>query len=197
MGLQFLAPEFLDYQLTGRLATRSGNRSPDAAPHGIYPCSGEDQWCAIAIESDEQWRALARALGHPDWACAKELATCGGRLEHESQIDARLTEWTTRQTPETVMERLLKEGVPAGKVQRSSDLLRDPQYQHRSFYREHEHPVIGAAQYAGHQFRIRGYDNGPRHAAPVLGQHSFEVMSELLGIDPERIAELMARGAIE
>ena len=95
------------------------------------------------------------------------------------------------------MQELLRAGVPAAVVQRSSDLLRDPQYEHRGFYREHDHAVMGRNRYAGHQFRIRGYDGGPRTAAPTLGQHSFEVMSELLGIEPEKIAELMADGAIE
>jgi crotonobetainyl-CoA:carnitine CoA-transferase CaiB-like acyl-CoA transferase len=95
------------------------------------------------------------------------------------------------------MQCLIAVGVPAGVVQRSSDLLRDPQYRHRGFYRKHEHAVMGPILYAGHQFRIQGYDSGPRSAAPALGQHSFEVMSELLGVEPEQIAELMADGAIE
>ena len=65
------------------------------------------------------------------------------------------------------------------------------------FFRELEHSVMGPCRYAGHQFRIRGYEGGPRFAAPALGQHSFEVLSDVLGIDPERIAELMSEGAIE
>ena len=87
-------------------------------------------------------------------------------------------------------------GVPAGAVQRSSDLAVDPQLRHRRFHRELLHPEMGRGPYAGHQFRIRGYDSGPRFAAPVLGQHSFEVMSELLGIPDEEVGELMASGII-
>jgi benzylsuccinate CoA-transferase BbsF subunit len=197
MGLQFLAPELIDYQVSGRLATRDGNRAADAAPHGVYPCAGDDQWCAIAVLDDAQWQALVDALGRPGWATAPELSTVAGRLARESEIDEQLASWTRSLEPAAAMETLQKRGVPAGRVQRSSDLLRDPQYRHRRFYREHEHPEIGVAPYAGHQFRIRNYDNGPRHAGPTLGQHSFEVMTELLGLTAEHVAELMADGAIE
>jgi crotonobetainyl-CoA:carnitine CoA-transferase CaiB-like acyl-CoA transferase len=94
------------------------------------------------------------------------------------------------------MYRLQAAGVPAGVVQRSSDLLADPQYAHRGFYRYLDHPVMGRIPYAGHQYRIRGYDNGPRAPAPTLGQHSFEVLSELLGLSDEAIAEAFATGAV-
>ena len=196
MGLQFLAPEILDYQLNGYAATRTGNRARDAAPQGVYPCAGEDQWCAIAVDDDQQWGALREALGDPAWARDATLESAAGRLEKHDAIDEQLSAWTRDQDARELMERLLAAGVPAGVVQRSSDLLVDPQYAHRRFYREHEHAEIGVVPYAGHQFRIRGYDSGPRFAAPVLGQHSFEVVSELLGIPDDEVGELMASGVL-
>jgi benzylsuccinate CoA-transferase BbsF subunit len=197
MGLNFLSPEILDHQLNGHEATRMGNRSRDAAPHGVYPCVGEDQWCAIAVETDAQWQGLRRALGDPGWAAGSDLDSVAGRLERQVELDGQLEKWTRSLSAEDAMEQLQAAGVPAGVVQRSSDLLRDSQYDHRGFYRELEHPVMGPIRYAGHQFRIRGYDSGPRSAAPTLGQHSFEVLTDVLGIDAERVAELMAQGAIE
>ncbi len=196
MGLQFLAPEVLDYQASGYRATRLGNRARDAAPQGIYPCAGLDQWCAIAVDSDEQWQALRRALGHPAWAAAPELATAVGRLARHDELDHELSEWTRSRAPRQVMDVLLAEGVPAGAVQRSSDLLSDPQVAARGFYRTLEHAEMGRVPYAGHQFRIAGYDSGPRSAAPLLGQHNFEVLGELLGISDEDIGALVASGAI-
>ena len=94
------------------------------------------------------------------------------------------------------MQRLQAAGVPAGVVQRSRDLLVDPQYQHRQFYRYFDHPVLGHIPYAGHQYRIRGYDNGPRGPAPTLGQHSYEILTEFLGFTDERVAEVYASGAV-
>jgi crotonobetainyl-CoA:carnitine CoA-transferase CaiB-like acyl-CoA transferase len=197
MGLQFLAPEILDYQTNGHLATRAGNSAPDAAPHAVYPCAGDDQWCAIAVEDDATWLALRRALGDPEWAQPSALDTLAGRKAQEAMIDERLTEWTCTRSPSAVMEQLLEHRVPAGKVQRSQDLLADPQYAQRGFYRELDHPEIGRAPYAGHQFQIDGYASAPRFAAPTLGQHSFEILSELLEIDADAVAGLYADGVIE
>ena len=94
------------------------------------------------------------------------------------------------------METLTAAGVPAGAVQRSSDLAADPQYRHRGFHRELDHPEMGRVPYAGHQFRILGYPSGPLTPAPVLGQHSVEVMSEILEMSDDEIAEVVAAGAM-
>lgn len=196
MGLQFLTPEILDYQVSGEPVSRIGNRARDAAPQGAYPCAGEDQWCAIAVETDEQWRALCEVVGKPEWARDPELAATSGRLARHDEIDAGIGSWTRQLAPREVMEKLLAAGVPAGVVQRSSDLLRDPQYRHRAFYHYLEHGEMGRIPYAGHQFRIRGYASGPRSPAPLLGEHSFQVMYELLGMSEEEIAAAFASGGI-
>jgi len=195
-SLHFLAPEILDYQSSGHVAMRNGNRARDAAPQGCYPCAGDDQWCAIAVDTDEEWLALRGELGDPDWACAAALDSTEGRLAAHDVIDERLSEWTQDQDPRTVMHRLQAAGVPAGVVQRSRDLLEDPQYKEREFYRYLDHPEVGIVPYPGHAYRIRGYDNGPRFPAPCLGQHNAEVLSELLGMSDDEIAEAMAVGAL-
>jgi crotonobetainyl-CoA:carnitine CoA-transferase CaiB-like acyl-CoA transferase len=94
------------------------------------------------------------------------------------------------------MTRLLEAGIPAGHVQRSHDLQTDPQLRHRRFHRFFDHAEMGRVPYSGHAFRISGYDNGPRFAAPLLGGETFEVLSEELGFEADRIAELMASGAL-
>ena len=81
-------------------------------------------------------------------------------------------------------------------VQRSRDLLSDPQYEHRGFYRYLDHAEMGHIPYAGHQFRIHGYESGPRTPAPLLGEHSFKVMSDILGMSDEAIAEAVEAGAV-
>ena len=72
-SLTFLAPQLIDYQVSGRVVTRAGNRSDICAPHAIYPCAGDDQWCAIAVETEEQWQALRSALGDPEWVARRPL----------------------------------------------------------------------------------------------------------------------------
>ena len=189
-ALQLLAPEVLEYEITGRAATRLGNRDPHLAPQGAYPCAGDDEWCAISVVDDACWVALRGVLGDPEWAAAPALASVEGRKAAHDELDERLSAWTRERPAEEVERVLCAAGVPAGKVARSRDLLVDPQYQHRGFYRRLEHSECGLTPYAGHQYRIRGYDHGPRAAAPPLGEHTFEVLHDLLGMDVEEIAEL-------
>lgn len=190
-ALHFLGPEILDCQVNGRTMTRIGNRDRFRAPQGCYPCAGEDAWLAVAVETDEQWHALRQVVG-----CTLNCPTNADRLAAHDAIDAALAAWTrTREAP-SAMRELQAAGVPAGVVQRSSDLLADPQYAHRGFYRYLEHGEMGRIPYAGHQYRISGYDNGPRGPAPMLGEHSFEVLSELLGLSEDELSAAFASGAI-
>jgi benzylsuccinate CoA-transferase BbsF subunit len=195
-ALHFLAPEILCHQATGESFDRTANRARDAAPQGVYPCAGQDEWCAIAIENDAQWQALRRVLGDPEWARDTALDHVAGRIAAHDSLDVGLAAWTRSRDPREVMRTLLAAGVPAGHVQRSSDLLRDPQLAHRHFHRELDHAEMGRVPYSGHQFRVSGYDNGPRSAAPLLGGESFEFLTEDLDIDPELVADWMASGAI-
>jgi crotonobetainyl-CoA:carnitine CoA-transferase CaiB-like acyl-CoA transferase len=195
-ALYFLAPELLDYQCSGRLPRRAGNQAAAAAPHDVYPCAGSDQWCAIAVETDAQWRALRGVLGNPSWSMAPELETTAGRLAQRERIDRRLAEFTAAQAPRALMDRLQAAGVPAGMVQRSSDLIADPQLLHRGFFRRLTHVEMGEVPYEGHQFRIAGYDSGPLAPAPCLGEHSVQVLQEILGYGDDDLARIAASGAL-
>ena len=192
-SLHFLAPEILDHQVNGRSVTRIGNRSRFTAPQGAYRCAGEDEWVAIAVETDHQWRALCANV---PGLHAGAYPTNADRLGVHDAIDGVLAAWTAERSPEDVAALLQAAGVASGKVQRSSDLAKDPQYLHRSFYREYEHGEMGTVAYAGHQYRISGYNNSPRGPAPLLGEHSFEVLTDLLGLSEEEVSEVFASGAI-
>ena len=88
------------------------------------------------------------------------------------------------------MDTLTTAGIPAGALQRSEQLARDPQYLHRQFHHFHDHPVLGRVPYAGNQFRIPGYEGGPSGPSPLLGEHNQEVFSGILGLSDEEIARL-------
>ncbi len=195
-GLQFLAPELADYQASGTVATRTGNRDPDVAPQGVYPCRGEDRWCAVTVADDAGWKSLVELMGGPEWAMAPELATLEGRHAAHDAIDDAIAAWTAEHDAAELERRLLDVGIAAGMVQRSSDLLADPQYAHRGFYRWLKHPRMGSVPYAGHQYCISGYDHGPRFAAPMLGQHTFDVLSGQLGLTDDQIVDMAAAGAL-
>ncbi|MFQ6028655.1 MAG: CaiB/BaiF CoA transferase family protein [Dehalococcoidia bacterium] len=196
MSLQFLAPQIIDFNVSGQGVSRNGNRSETSAPHGAYPCRGEDQWCAIAVENEQQWHGLCRVICEPDWTSDAGFQTAEGRLRHQEEIDRHLSEWTRDKSAQEVMQLLQSAGVPSGVVQRSSDLLQDPQLAHRRFYRYLDHPEMGNIPYTGHQFRIAGYDSGPRFPAPLLGEHNELVLREILGMTDDEIAEAIISGAI-
>jgi crotonobetainyl-CoA:carnitine CoA-transferase CaiB-like acyl-CoA transferase len=196
IALQFLAPELLQFQIDGVPLQRQGNREPHLAPQGVYPCRGTDQWLALSIVDDAAWRTLVEVLGRPGWATDPALDSLEGRRHHHDEIDAHLATWTSDQDAATVEALLATSGIAAGVVQGSSDLLADPQYKHRGFYAYHEHGEVGQVPYAGHQYRIQGYDHGPRTAAPCLGEHTFEILSELLGLSDDEIADIAISGSL-
>ena len=195
-ALHFLAPELLDLEINGFAARRNGNRARWSAPEGVYPCSVADTWCAIAVQDESQWRALCGTLGREDWLHDAALATVAGRQSAHDALDVGITAWTSHRTAREVMDILQAAGVSAGVVQRSSELLADPQYAHRRFYRWFDHPEMGHIPYAGHQFQISGYDSGPRSPAPCLGEHSYEVLTELIGLDVDEVSLAYGEGLI-
>ncbi len=196
-ALHFLAPELLGHQLDGSIPGRRGNRARGFAPQGVYPCQGDDCWVAISVVDDEAWTRFRAALGNPGWAQGAVLDSVNGRINNHDAIDTAISAWTSERTEEEVEEELRAAGIAVGRVQRSRDLLVDPQYRHRGFYHHLDHPEFGTVPYAGHQYRIEGYDHGPRAAAPGLGEHTFELLTDLLGYDVDEVAEIAATGCLE
>ena len=195
-GLQLMTPELLDFQINGVKATRIGNREKDIAPQGIFPVEGEDRWIGITAGDDRSWRGLVTLMGEPEWALEETFETVIGRLAHVDFLEGEIANWTRGQKGSDLERALLDAGIPAGLVQRSSDLLADEQYEHLNFYRWHDHDAMGRVPYAGHQYSITNYDHGPRSAAPMLGQHTFDVLADLLGLDTDEIAEIAISGAL-
>ncbi len=209
IALQLLAPELLAFADHGAVASRTGSRDARFAPQGVYPCEGDDRWAAISVIDDDVWVRFCDVLGRADWAQDPDLASLAGREARHDELDAGVAAWTSGRSESAVESALVEMGVPAAKVQRSSDLAVDPQYLHREFYRHLPHSEVGRIPYAGHQYRISGYPtlerdddhqgspNGPRSAAPLLGEHTFHVLTEILGYEIDDVAEIAASGALE
>ena len=197
VALQFIAPLILDYTANGRVAGRVGNRSRRAAPHNAYPCAGEDRWCAVTVFTDQQWLALRKAMGDPEWARAREFATLLGRKRNEERLDELLGRWTRRHDPHELMHALQKAGVPAGVVQSSEELFSDPQLSHRGHFAVRRHPEIGDHAYDNFPPRLSLTPGSPDGPAPCLGEHNDTVYREMLGLSGEEIAELIVEGAMD
>ena len=128
-------PAILDYQVNARLPQRIANRSADCAPHGAYQCAGEDRWCAIAVENQEQWEGLKRAIGNPAWSAEADFSTMEGRLANQDRLDILVGEWTAQRSADEAMARLQAEGVPASIVSQGDDLFASEHLKARDFYR--------------------------------------------------------------
>ena len=171
-GIRFLEPLVLHYAATGTVATRLGQASPTQAPHGVYPCAGEERYVAVAVETDRQ-RAALRAVVR----------------------DETLAQWCLRQDAFAAAGALRQAGVPASAVARPSDLYEDAQLRQRGFFVTLRHPVMGPTPYDGAATIYSRTPQQLRRPAPCLGEHNEVVLRDLVGVEPGEISALRARGA--
>jgi crotonobetainyl-CoA:carnitine CoA-transferase CaiB-like acyl-CoA transferase len=189
--------QIIDFQMNGREPQPRGNRHPTMAPHGCYPCLGEDRWICITVPDDVTWHTLCRAMQHPDLADDERFRTQTGRKLHEDQLNKTIARWTRRWDNRRLMARLQEEGVPAGAVASAPDLMEDTHLLARSFFHEVEHPLAGKRRHPGAGFRMRPPGPvPPRRHAPCFGQDNDYVLREVLRYPPERIQDLKERGLI-
>ncbi len=196
-GLQFLSPAILDYDVNKRIAKRDGNRSPDAAPHGAYPCQGDDCWCAIAVFTEGEWKSFCKAIGNPSWTKDPGFATLSNRKANEEELDRLVGEWTRNFTAEQVMTKMQTAGVAAGVVQTCEDLHSDPQLKHRNHFQQLEHPVIGKHFCFTSGFRLSRTHGEPEKTGPCLGEHNEYVYTKMLGMSDEEFIKLLNDGVFK
>lgn len=181
---------------SGREPQPEGNSSIQAAPHGVYRCQEEDRWCAVSASTEEEWTGLKKALGNPLWAEEARFSTLTLRLQHAEALDSLIQGWTEKLPAEEVMERLQKEGVPAGAVRNAADLANDPQLRARGFFLELDHPVLGRTLADANPIRLSGSPAKYRRAAPLPGQDNEYVYCQLLGLSQDEINRLRMESII-
>jgi benzylsuccinate CoA-transferase BbsF subunit len=196
--LSLMGPTFLDLTVNGRLQQRKGNDHPWAAPHGVYPCAGKDRWIAITVMDDTQWAALVDAMGRPDWALQERWRTMPTRYRDRLELGALLGGWTAGQDAQELMLRLQAKGVPAGAVQDAHDVIRvDPQLAHRQHWVRLPHAEMGESIYNNLPFRSSRMPVRPTRPAPLLGEHTREVLHDLLGLSDREIDALQAEEVLK
>jgi crotonobetainyl-CoA:carnitine CoA-transferase CaiB-like acyl-CoA transferase len=188
-----LGPAYLEYLINGREPEPQGNFSASAAPHGAYRCKGDDRWCAISIETQEDWLRFCDIADHKDWASDARFADLAARVAHRSELDSWVESWTTRHTPHQLMMMLQRDGIPAGIVQTAEDLYRDPHLRERRFAREVFHSQVGWVTRAGPSVRLSANHFSPSGAAHQAGDDNETVFGELLGLSKAQITELTER----
>jgi len=195
-SLHFLAPAMLDVLVNDADPTRRGNRDDLLAPHGCYPVAGDDRWIAIAVERDASFRDLCRVLGRDALASDPRFATESDRLRKAEALDAAVAELTREHDGATLEARLQEHGVACHLVQDSAAACADPQLRARGHFVRVE---SGEAYTVVEDTRSR-LSRTParvRRGVPTLGRDNWEILTELLGYDEARVAELAASGVLE
>lgn len=182
---------FMDYFMNGRDRRQIGNRDDFMAPHNTYPCRGDDKWIAVAVGSDEEWNALRRVMGSPQWSRNPAYADQDGRWRLSAEIDAHIAAWTRSHDHIELACLLQQAGVPAGPVLDSVEVHKDPHLWKWGYWWELEHHEAGKRVLPGLPVKFSDIPKLNYSSPPDLGQHNREVFGGLLGLTDEQIAKLM------
>jgi benzylsuccinate CoA-transferase BbsF subunit len=166
--------------------------TPRAALHNVYPCRGENRWCAIAVFNEEEWRGLKRALGNPSWAGDEKFATPEGRYANKDELDRLIMSWTREHTAAETVSLLRENGVAAGVVHNAADIAQDPQLQARGFFIRDTKATLTDAT----PIRLSPSPPEYKRSAPTPGQDNDYVYGKLLGMSDKEMVELKENGVI-
>ena len=193
-ALHYLSPALLDYTVNGRVAQRAGNRDAELAPHGVYPAAGDDRWVAVVCQHDAAWLALCAVLGRPDLAADPTLAGASGRLARAGELDRVLEAWTRDRPAEDIEQVLQEAGIAAHAVNNSAECLADPHLRARGHFvtvDRSDGPRIVE------RTRFRMSRTAPTVGIPPFrGEHTDDVLGNLLGYPRTRIDALRQAGAL-
>jgi benzylsuccinate CoA-transferase BbsF subunit len=193
-SVSMIGPAVLASAVNRRAPARMGNRDTKWAPQGVYRCAGEDEWCAITVKSDEQWRALTVVIGAEDLLADSRFATVSGRITHHDQIDRRIEAWTCSVSSAGVESRLAKVGVPAERMRRVRDVVDDPQ-RSQAFTTMPE-PRVGTMLTTTLPLKLSVSPLATFRPAPSLGEHSEIILREWLDLSGSEIEKLRQQEAL-
>jgi crotonobetainyl-CoA:carnitine CoA-transferase CaiB-like acyl-CoA transferase len=163
-----------------------GNASTQYAPHGVWRCAGDDDWISIVVRTDAEWRALCNIV---PGLLGMAALTLDQRISAAPAIDAALTAWAAPRQASAAAQALLSAGIPAAALARSADLVQSPHLAAREFWDKHGTGVLPGLPWRASFARATG-------PAPGLGADTAHVLSSVLGLSLDRIAELRASGAL-
>ena len=192
--VNMIGEALLEYSLNGTVATTVGNMSLIAAPHGVYPCRGEDRWISIAVRDEREWRALCNAANGESWATDGRFSDLRVRLSERWALDGLIGEWTAPQDAWELADRLQQTGVPATAVTLNSDVVDLDEVPSPDFWHRLDHPHLD--MFPGAAARIDGRTPEIKRLPPDLGAHTDEILAELLDKSPAELAGLRARDVI-
>lgn len=194
-GMSWIGEEFLFAHATGHASEPDGNRVPWAAPHDCYPCAGDDEWVTIAVTDDHQWQQMCSAANFPV-ELRDRFDTERVRHQDADDLDEAISNWTRSRSKFEVAERLQQAGVAAAPVLNGRDLTQSTYLEERGYFSEFDHPEAGRHRYQGLPFHFSQSRSTPGSAAPIFGQHSREILTQLAGVPAAEVDELIRSGVV-
>jgi crotonobetainyl-CoA:carnitine CoA-transferase CaiB-like acyl-CoA transferase len=195
-SMTFLAPSILEYTANGYVQGPIADRDRLMAPHGVYPSAGDDSWIAITCGSDAHWSALCTLMEREDLTGDARFSTVDARLANQDDLDATVSTWTRNRDGFELEAQLQAQGIPAAKVQSSTDMLMDPQLVHRQHIVELAHPKFGTVPVERWPFRFSRTPGGPERVSPTLGRDNAYVLENFLGYSAEKVRALRENGVL-
>ncbi len=192
-----IGESYLDYTINKRVQKPTGNRSAHSAPHGCYRCKGHDQWCAICVDTEDEWQNLCNVMGMPELVNDTKFANLTNRLKNVDELEKIIEAWTINFDPEVVMHMMQSAGVAAGMAQRAVDTIADPQLKHDNAIVEVDHPVAGNRLYPNMPWSISNMEFCESAPAPIIGQHTEEICRDVLNISQDDINRLTEEKILE
>jgi len=186
----------IEWSAYGHLVERDGNRAPWAAPQGVYASPDPDRWVAVSATSDDEWRALATAIGRTDLRDAADLASIEGRRARHDELDVAIGDWIGHRDAAEAVDALVAAGVPAAVANDPRRMGSHPHLRARGYFELIDHPVAGVLPTPVLPFRVDGTDGWGRSPAPRFGEHNRAILGGLLGLTDDEVDGLEERGVI-
>lgn len=213
-ALPLVGTNLLDYFVNARPSNRpdfpTGNRSilspdesksdfrgPIACPQNTYRCAGEDvnDYCVIAIYSDDEWESFKEAIGQPEWVNDPKFNNLKGRIQHQDELDQHIEEYTSRFYKYEVMEALQKYGIVAAAVQQNKEIVEnDPQLRFRGLFEAIQHPLLGERLVEGVPIKMSEASPSIRKSAPLMGEDNEFILKEILDYSDKEIELMNSNG---
>ncbi len=192
-SISLIPDHIMAYTMSGRPTQRRGNRSDGMAPRDNYPCKGDDSWVAIAVRSESEWTRLCAAMGNPELATDPRFRDLPTRQSNADALDRIISDWTRDKDAYDIANLLQSQSIPSAPVLKAADLLNNPQLKARAFFQTLDREDTGPLPYAGPPWRLSHTPGKLAGPPPGLGQHSKQVLREILGMPAERIQGLVNR----
>jgi benzylsuccinate CoA-transferase BbsF subunit len=184
-----LGTTYLETSVNGDDPNPRGNHYGEAVPHGCYHCQGDDRWCVISVRDEEEWRSFCQVIGRTELVSEIRFADRQARLQHSSELDTIVQEWSATRSAEEVTSQLQSAGVPAGVVQTGADLLKDAQLRHRNYFAAFPDSLIGPFEIPRSGILFKGMEEEPLRLPNRFGADNDQILGEILGYDKATIDE--------